>query len=221
MARKTGKAKVLIIDDHPVVRNGLSQLICHEGDLEVCGEAGSASEALKLIPALRPDILLLDISLGETNGISLIKDILSRFGEMNILALSMHDESLYAERALRAGAKGYIMKEEATDKVIGAIRRVLRGEIHLSERMSTRLLHKLVNNSGRSSESPVHNLSDRELEVFELIGRGMSTRSIADKLSLSIKTIEAHRANLKRKLRLKNSIELLQYATQWVQDLDR
>jgi len=211
-------ARVLIVDDHPVVRRGLSQLITQSPELYVCGEAGTAKQALELMRSATPDIVVLDISLGDTNGISLIRDIKARFGPLPVLVLSMHDEALYAERALRAGAKGYIMKEEATEDLIGAIRRVLRGDIHLSQRMSTRLVSKLVTGSSGSKGSGIESLTDRELEVFELIGRGLSTRTIAEKLHLSPKTIEAHRTNIKRKLRLDNAIELIQHATQWVQD---
>ncbi|MCF7855110.1 MAG: response regulator transcription factor [Candidatus Pacebacteria bacterium] len=212
-----GKARVIVVDDHPVVRRGLAQLINHETDLEVCKETGSAQETLKAISEQEPDIVVLDLTLGDTNGFSLIKDIKMRHKGVAVLVLSMHDESLYAERALRAGAQGYIMKEEATERVIGAIRRVLKGDIHLSEKMSTRLLSQMLGGT-KDHQSHLSCLSDRELEVFELIGRGLQTRQIAEKLHLSVKIIETHRANIKRKLDLGNAIELLQYATQWAQD---
>ncbi len=213
------RTRILLVDDHPIVRRGLAQLINYETDLFVCGEAGSAQEALSAIEKLQPQVIVLDLSLGNTNGISLIKDIRNQYGPIPILILSMHDENLYAERALRAGALGYIMKEEATERVIEAVRRVLRGEIHLSEKIATRLLHNLVggSNTNHNGGSSIEALSNRELEIFELTGRGMSTRAIADKLNVSIKTVEAHRANIKHKLRLNNSIELLQHATHWVQ----
>ncbi len=211
------QAKVIIVDDHPVVRRGLAQLINQEPDLFVCGEAGSAHAALKVVSEEEPDVILLDLSLGDTNGISLIRDIRSQCGDVPILVLSMHEESLYAERVLRAGARGYIMKEEATERVIEAIRRVLRGKIHLSEKMSTRILSRAINGEPSSDGSAVECLSDRELEVFEMVGHGLQTRDIADKLHVSTKTVETHRANIKRKLKLDNAIELLQYATHWVQ----
>ena len=214
-----GGSRVFIVDDHPVVRQGLAQLVEQERDLAVCGESGMAHEALNAIRKLKPDIVVLDISLGDGNGISLIKDIGIHCGPVPVLVLSMHDETLFAERALRAGARGYIMKEEATDKVLEAIRKVLRNEVYLSPNMATRLLDKMLHNHHRDEAvaSPVANLSNREIEVFELVGFGMRPQAIAARLGISVKTVDAHRANLKRKLRLRNAIELLQYATQWVQ----
>lgn len=209
-------AKVLVVDDHPVVRQGLAQLLRQEEDLAYCGGAEDAVEALKAIEKLQPDIAIVDISLRDTSGIELIKDIRIRFPKLPVVVLSMHDESFYAERVLRAGARGYVMKEEAAEKVLVALRKVLAGEIFLSESMSARLLSKFV--EGRTeSRFRTERLSDRELEVFQLVGQGLGTRHIATNLHLSVKTIEAHRANIKRKLKLRSATELLQHAIQWVQ----
>jgi DNA-binding NarL/FixJ family response regulator len=215
--------KVMVVDDHPVVRHGMVQLLEQQSNLTVCAETGNACTAMKLIPEVNPDVIMLDISLGDCNGVSVIKDIRARFGDIPILVLSMHDETLYAERVLRVGGNGYIMKEEAATDLIAAINRVLRGEVHLSEKMTTRLLKPMMKNTHNGHDedppaiSPVQCLSDRELEVFELIGHGMKTRAVAQKLHLSVKTIEAHRANIKNKLNLGNAIELLQLATWHVQ----
>lgn len=211
--------RVFVVDDHPIIRQGLAQLLEHEPDMVYCGEAEDAPEALKAIEAAKPHIVLVDISLKTSNGIELIKDLRIRCPEVAILVLSMHDESFYAERVLRAGARGYVMKEEATEKVVHAIHRVLAGEVYLSNKMAANMLSKLVdgNRQTPTSQYSIESLSDRELEVFELIGRGLGTRQIAGKLHLSVKTIESHRANLKEKLRAKNSTELLRHAINWVQ----
>ncbi len=216
-AEATPPARVLLVDDHPIVRQGLAELIDQEPDLSVCGEAKSAAEAWQVIETSHPDIAIVDISLQDTSGIELIKDLKVRHPELPVLVLSMHDEGLYAERALRAGAKGYVMKEEATERLMAAVRRVHGGEMYLSERMSSRLLSKLVDGAHEIGSSPMERLSDRELQVFELIGRGCGTRQIAEKLHLSIKTIESHREHIKSKLKLANSAELFQHATSWVQ----
>ncbi len=215
---KTGgdKSKILIVDDHPIVRQGLAELVNHENDLAVCGQAEDAHQALKAIKELRPSMAVVDISLRETSGIELIKDINVQYPKLPVLALSMHDESLYAERALRAGAKGYIMKAEATEKVITAIRKILNGEIYVSDKMAAKMVRKLVGGKAEISTSPVERLSDRELEVFHLIGKGYGTRQISERLHLSIKTIETYRAHIKKKLSLANAAELLQHAIQWV-----
>jgi len=215
---KTGgdKSKILIVDDHPIVRQGLAELVNHENDLAVCGQAEDAHQAMKAIKELRPDMAVVDISLRETSGIELIKDINVQYPDLPVLALSMHDESLYAERALRAGAKGYIMKAEATEKVITAIREILNGEIYVSDKMATKMVRQLVGSKTKISTTPVERLSDRELEVFNLIGKGYGTRQISERLHLSIKTIETYRAHIKEKLSLANAAELLQYAIQWV-----
>jgi len=215
-----GKAKVLIVDDHPIVRQGLSELINHEKDLAVCAQAEDATEAMIAIKSAKPDVAVVDISLKEKNGVELIKDIKAQYPNLPVLVLSMHDESLYAERALRAGARGYIMKHEATDKVVTGIRAVLDGQVFVSDKMAARMVYKLVG-GGASSGSAIDNLSDRELEVFNLIGRGLGTRQIAEKLYLSIKTIETYRSHIKEKLSLASAGELLQYAIQWANSQDK
>lgn len=211
----SGKRRILLIDDHPIVRQGLSQLINQASDLHVTAEAASAREALELIDKEKVDIAIVDIALDDRSGIELIKDLRSRNATLPILALSMHDETLYAERALRAGAKGYIMKQEATDKVMVAIRKVLDGQIYLSEKMASRLLDQFVSAKPGDEETPLGRLSDRELEIFSMIGRGMGTREIAGKLYLSVKTVEAHREHIKDKLKLKSGTELMRMAVQF------
>jgi DNA-binding NarL/FixJ family response regulator len=212
------KAKVLVVDDHPVVRQGLALLIRHEHDMEVCGEAETAHEALKAIAATEPDVAIVDLSLKGVSGLELIKDMKVRFPKLPILVLSMSDENVYAERALRAGARGYMMKEEATEKVLLAIRRVLGGQLYLSDSMASRLLTQFV--AGRvAATSPIDTLSDRELEVFQLIGRGLGAGDIARTLHLSPKTIETYRAHIKDKMNLATSTELLQHAIRYVQNL--
>ncbi len=211
------RVKILLVDDHPIVRQGLAELIEQEEDLVICGEAQSGFEALQAIAAAKPDLAIVDISLQGTNGLELIKQIKAGHSDVPVLVLSMHDETLYAERALRAGARGYVMKEEATARLITAIRRVLSGEIYLSERMSARLLSRFVDGAPQIGGSPMERLSDRELEVFELIGRGLGTRRIAEELHLSVKTIESHREHIKEKLKLDSSQELMRHAMQWVQ----
>ena len=208
------KAKIIIVDDHPIVRQGLAELINHENDLVVCGQAEGALDAMEVIKDLEPDIVIVDISLKDISGLELIKDIRVRYPQMPVLVLSMHDESLYAERSLRAGAKGYIMKQEATGKVVTAIRKVLMGELYISDRMTARMVDRLV--GGVSQSSPINALSDRELEVFDMLGQGHGTRYISEKLHLSIKTIETYRAHIKRKLNLSDATELIQHAVQWV-----
>lgn len=213
----TGKARIMVVDDHAVVRQGLIQLINREKDLIVCADAETASEALKLIAQTKPDVAIVDVSLKEDSGLELVKDIRIRFPKLAVLVLSMHDEMFYAERFLRAGARGYIMKEVATEKLMVAIRRVLAGEVYLSERMASRILHKLVDGAPATGQNNIDLLSDRELEVFQLIGRGLGTRDIAKRLHVSVKTVEAHRAHIKEKLKLSSATELLQQAIQWTQ----
>lgn len=202
------------MDDHPIVRHGLTEMINHEKDLMVCGTAEDLRKALEQITALKPDLVVVDISLKGSNGIELLKNIKVRYPKMLVLMLSMHDEALYAVRALRAGAPGYIMKQEATKKVLTAIRQVLAGEIYLSEKMEKKMMQQLAGGRAGRTGSPIEDLSDRELEVFGLIGQGHGTRQIAEELHLSIKTIESHRAHIKEKLNLKNATELLQHAIQ-------
>jgi DNA-binding NarL/FixJ family response regulator len=212
------KRKVFVVDDHAIVREGLSTIINQQPDLMVCGAAEDAQTALKAVTTLHPDLVIVDISLKGVNGIELIKQIQQRDEEIPILVLSMHDESLYVERVLRAGARGYIMKQEGTEKVVTAIQRILAGEVYVSETMGTKLLGtfrtKGVDRNGRS----VERLSDRELEVFRLIGQGYKTRHIADTLHVSVKTIETYRENIKQKMNFTNSTELLRHAIQWVQN---
>jgi DNA-binding NarL/FixJ family response regulator len=208
-------ARILIVDDHPIVRRGLAQLIGDEPDLEVCGEAGDVPEALRLVNETQPDLVLIDISLRDGNGIELIKQLKSRDEGLRMLVSSMHDESLFAERCLRAGAKGYISKEEAAEKVVGAIRTVLQGKIYLSAYLADNLLHRMIGGEDSLEHSPIDSLSDRELEVFGLIGQGLTTRKIAEKLHLSPKTVETYRENIKSKLNLKNAAELNRHAVQW------
>ncbi len=214
---KQSRKKVLIVEDHPIMRSGLAQLIGHEPDLMVCGEAEDAHEALAAIEKLEPDIAVVDISLKNSSGIDLIKDIKIRWPKLAVLVLSMHEESFYAERALRAGAMGYVAKAEVSTKVVDGIRQVLSGGVYVSEKITSKMLRKLVGGSKDLDVSPIDRLSDREFEVFELIGQGLQTRQIADKLHLSVKTIDAHRDHIKRKLKLDSATELLKYAVQWVQ----
>lgn len=207
------KRKVLVVDDHPIVREGLAQMINREPDLSVCGDAEDMRGAVQLLDTLKPDILILDISLKGPDGLDLVKHIRARDPELPVLILSMHDESIYAERALRAGANGYIMKQEATDNVLVALRRILSHEVYLSSRVTNKMLRQFV--GGRTVETgkpSLGDLSDRELEVLRLIGAGRGTRQIAEELHLSIKTVESYQAHLKEKLLLKNSRELVQYA---------
>jgi DNA-binding NarL/FixJ family response regulator len=213
----TSKRNVFLVDDHPIVRQGLVQLVNAADDLQVSGEASTAREAIAAMRAAPPDIVIVDISLEDRNGVELIKDIISEFPGVPCLALSMYDEAMYAMRVLRAGGRGYIMKQEVPKKVIGAIRQVLDGHVYLSEKMSTRLVDQLVQTPAGSAAGGSE-LSDRELEILTLIGRGQSTREIADKLFLSIKTVEAHRERIKEKLKLRNGTELLRYAMQFTLD---
>jgi len=208
------KKTVFIVDDHPLLRKGLALLINREPDLAVCGEAEEAQTALKEIAANRPDVLIVDISLNGPDGLDLLKSIRSLYPDLPVLVLSMHDESIYAERALRARANGYIMKQEATEKVLIAVRRILAGEIYLSDRMASKLLHQYINRASPDVTSQLSSLSDRELEVFRLIGEGRGTRQIAEKLHLSVKTVETYQAHIKEKLSLRTGRELVQHAIQ-------
>lgn len=212
----TRTTRVLIVDDHPIVRRGLAELISDEPDLEICGEAADSTEALRLIDSARPDLIVIDISLQNGNGIELIKQIKARDQGIKMLVSSMHDESLFAERALRAGALGYVNKAEAAENIVEAIRVVLSGKVYVSSRLADRMLHRLVGGDENLERSAIDSLSDRELEVFEFIGKGQTTRQIAMKLHLSPKTVESHRENIKRKLNLANATELTRYAVEWV-----
>lgn len=214
----TGKSttRILIVDDHPIVRQGLRMTIEGESDLTVCGEAEGLAQAMKLFRETQPDVVIVDISLENGSGIELVKELTAQRKDLKILVCSMHEESLFAERALRAGAKGYINKEQATEKLLVAVRRVVSGRVYLSEQMTHRMLYRQVGASDEPPKSSIEALSDRELEVFEQIGHGITTRQIADKLHLSPKTIETYRENIKHKLNLENATELTQHAVRWV-----
>src|SRR5580700_1475779 len=209
------KKTVFVVDDHPIVRQGLALLINQETDLTVCGEAEEMRSALSAIQAVRPDILIVDISLNGPDGLELLKNIRLGAPRLPVLILSMHDESIYAERALRAGANGYIMKQEATEKVLVAVRRILTGEIYVSDRIANKMLKHYITGSGTLRNSSIADLSDRELEVFRLIGEGHGTRQIAEELHISIKTVESYQAHIKEKLSLRSARELMQHAIQW------
>jgi DNA-binding NarL/FixJ family response regulator len=211
---ETRKKTVFVVDDHPLLRQGLALLINQEHDLMVCGEAEEAHAAMKAIAVTRPDILIADISLKGPDGLDLLKSLRASYPDLPVLILSMHDESIYAERALRARANGYIMKQEATEKVLVALRRILGGDIYLSEKMANKLLHQYISGAPADLNSRLSALSDRELEVFRLIGEGRSTRQIAECLHLSIKTVETYQAHIKDKLFLRSGRELVQHAIQ-------
>jgi DNA-binding NarL/FixJ family response regulator len=209
------KKAVFIVDDHPLLRQGLALMINREPDLAVCGEAEEAQTALCAISHVRPDILIVDISLNGPDGLDLLKNIRNIYPDLPVLILSMHDETTYAERALRARANGYIMKHEATEKVLVAVRRILNGEVYLSDRMANKMLQQYIGGAPSSLQSRLSSLSDRELEVFRSIGEGRSTRQIAEELHLSVKTVETYQAHLKEKLALRSGRELIQHAIQW------
>jgi len=214
--RRHKPARVLLVDDHEVVRMGLEMAIDEDPDFEVAGQAANRNEARHLTDNEAPDLAIVDLSLEGESGLELIKDLVGRHPTLRILVLSMHDETLYAERSLRAGAKGYIMKSEGLDRVLEAMRRVMAGDIALSHRMTSRVLERLT--AGENlGESPIDSLSDRELEVFELIARGYSTRDIADSLHLSPRTVDSHREKIKTKLHLRSALELHQHAFLWMQ----
>jgi DNA-binding NarL/FixJ family response regulator len=209
------KHRILVVDDHPIVRQGLTLLINQEADLLVCGEAEEATGAMHVLASSRPDILIVDISLNGPDGIDLLKNVRNIYPTLPVLILSMHDESIYAERALRAGANGYIMKQEATEKVLVALRRIMAGEIYVSDRIANKMLKHYITGSGTLRNSSIADLSDRELEVFRLIGEGHGTRQIAEELHLSVKTVESYQAHIKEKLSLRSARELMQHAIQW------
>ena len=209
------KKRILVVDDHPIVRQGLALLINREPDLVVCGEAEEATGAMHVLASARPDVLIVDISLNGPDGLDLLKNIRTTHPTLPVLILSMHDESIYAERALRAGANGYIMKQEATEKVLVAVRRILNGEIYVSDRIANKMLKHYITGSGTLRNSSIADLSDRELEVFRLIGEGHGTRQIAEELHLSVKTVESYQAHIKEKLSLRSARELMQHTIQW------
>jgi DNA-binding NarL/FixJ family response regulator len=216
-SENSGKTSVFLVDDHPLVRQGLTQIINNESDLEVTGEAADAAQALTAITKQMPDLVIADISLRGTNGLELVKNIKAVCQNIPVLVFSMHDESVYAQRALRAGARAYLMKQESAEKIVEAIRKVLSGEIYVSAKVADQVLHQIVSGASASSQNPIERLSDRELEVIQLIGKGLSTREIASNLNLSVKTIESHRAHIKEKLSLRNATELVQFCVQWVE----
>jgi DNA-binding NarL/FixJ family response regulator len=215
------KKRVFIVDDHPVVRDGLITLINHQQDLKVCGEAGEAAQALKSISELKPDVVIVDIGLKNSDGIELTKSIKARYPRLPVIVLSIHDESVYAERALRAGAQAYLMKEVVSENIIIAIRTVLSGEIYVSNTMGKKLLRKLAVGKVNTIIAPIDSLSDRELEIFRLIGKGYKPSRIAQSMHLSVKTVETYRARIKEKLNLTDASELLRYAIEWVSSSDR
>ena len=218
--RTTGDAdarrRILIVDDHPVFRFGLGQLLSSEDDLEVCGEAIDGSSALDAVHRLAPDLVIVDISLPGVGGIEVIKRLKALYPDLRVLVVSMHDEALFAERSLRAGAGGYVMKDAPPDVLLGALRRVLRGEMAVSEEIANRMLHILVRGGDRGRESSLACLSDRELEIYELVGRGMRTRDIAEALHISVKTVEAHQASIKSKLGVASTTTLRRDAAIWI-----
>jgi DNA-binding NarL/FixJ family response regulator len=211
------KFRVLLVDAHPIVRQGLAYLINQEADLCVCGEAEEAPKAFQAICALRPDLTIVDISLKRGDGIELIKNTKASCPKLSFLVFSMHDEAIYAERALRAGALGFVMKEQSSEVLLTAVRRVLSGEIYLSESMKGKLLQKLAKPRSEVISSPIAHLTDRELQVFALIGQGRNNRQVAAELNLSVRTVEAYREYIKTKLKLENSVQLLRHAFHWTQ----
>jgi DNA-binding NarL/FixJ family response regulator len=218
MSKKSAAAetkRILIVDDHPMMRQGLTQLIGAEPDLAVCGEAEDAGGALDAVGALKPDLVLADISLPGKNGLELIKDFQALQPNLPVLVISMHDETLYAERVLRAGGRGYIMKQEGGKKLMAAIRQVLEGKIYVSEKMFANILEMFSGRRTGGESSPIEKLTDREFEVFQLVARGLGTKEIAGKLNLSVKTVDVHRANIKGKLKLQSASELIHYAVRW------
>jgi DNA-binding NarL/FixJ family response regulator len=215
LSQPSGKQRVLLVDDHPLVRRGLTDVIAREPDLETCGEAGDVAEALAAVERAKPNIVVVDLTLKTGHGLDLIEKLRARDPDLKILVSSMHDEMLFAERVLRAGARGYISKQEPPESLLRAIRQVLRGELYLSPRMTSRLLNRVVAGSP-AQDDPVQSFSNRELEVYEMIGQGLTIQQIASRLHLSPKTIETHREKIKQKLNVTNSAELNRRAVQWV-----
>jgi DNA-binding NarL/FixJ family response regulator len=209
------RRRILVVDDHPMMRAGLMQLIDKQPDMEVCGEAGGPPEALKLIVRCRPDLIIVDISMKGASGLEFIRDVSALHSEIPMLVVSMHDEKVYAERSIRAGACGYIMKEESAEHLIAALHRVLEGGIFLSKTMSARLLKSLADPQSHNANSPLQKLTDREFEVFRLIGQGKTAQEIADHLHISPKTVDVHRFQIKEKLELKSGPALVHYAVHW------
>ncbi|YCM46816.1 response regulator transcription factor (plasmid) [Verrucomicrobiaceae bacterium 227] len=209
--------RIFLVDDHPISRDGIAGLISRQDDLEVCGEAGSAEEALEFLATDRPDVIITDINLPGKNGLELIKDVQAMYPKLPMIALSMHDETLYAERVLRASGRGYLMKETKPANLVKAIRLVLDGGIYLSEAMTKRMLELVSGNGGKLALSPMERLTDREFEVFQLIGQGRASKEIAGQLNISARTVDAHRTHIKEKLNLKSGSELNRHAVRWVE----
>jgi DNA-binding NarL/FixJ family response regulator len=211
------RKRILLVDDHPFMRAGLAGLIDRQPDMLVCGEAGNPQEAFRELAKSKPDLVLTDLTMPGRSGLEFIKDLLAAQPSLTILVISMHDEVVQAERALRAGARGYIMKEAGGENLLAAIRQVLRGEVYVSPRMSARILEGLSGVKPRGSSSPIEKLTDREFEIFQLIGQGKSTRDIAEQLHLSTKTVDVHRSHIKEKLELKDVTSLIRHAVRWVE----
>jgi len=208
--------RIVLIDDHPIMRHGLAQLVRAEEGLDVCGDAGNAREGLETVGRLKPDLAIIDLTLPDKNGLELVKDIRAAYPATHCLVLSMHDEALYGERSLRAGARGYVMKEEAADHLITAIHKVLSGGLYISETLNARMLEQ-VTGASRAKATGMDSLTDRELEILTLVGKGVATKNIATQLSISARTVEAHRAHIKEKLGIKDGAALVRYAVQWVE----
>lgn len=215
--KTTARKSILVLDDHPMTRFGVAQLIQKQPDLVLFGECGSPAEAISAVARSSPDLLLSDVTMPGRSGIEFIKDVLAIHPHLSILVLSMHDETIYAERVLRAGARGYIMKEAGGEKLLAAIRQVLSGKVYVSEQMAIRLLDNLSGSKPRGSNSPIEKLSDREFEVFRLIGGGRTTKEIASELHLSPKTVDVHRGRIKEKLALPDSTALVRFAVRWIE----
>jgi DNA-binding NarL/FixJ family response regulator len=213
---RVARTSILLVDDHPMLREGLAQLIGGQPDMEVCGQAGDAHEGLEKVRLLKPNLVVADITLPGRDGLELIKDIQALEADVAVLVLSMHDESLYAERVLRAGGRGYVMKQEGGKRIMEAIRQVSTGQIFVSEKMSAKILEIFSGRQSAGGRSPVENLTDREFQVFKCIGRGQGTKEMAEELHVSPKTIEVHRTNLKVKLKIRSISELIRYAVRWV-----
>ena len=209
------RRRVMLVDDHPIVRQGLRRLIEAEPDLEVCGEAETAREAKSMIRDIEPDVVIVDVSLAQGDGLELVKDARAHYPTLPLLVLSMHDEVIYAERMLSAGANGYIMKQAASDQFLVALRRVLEGGIYVSESVGNNMIEKFAAGGAYTPTNPIDGLSNRELQVLHMIGKGLSTRQNAEALNLSVKTVESHRQRIKRKLSLQTSAQLMQYAVNW------
>jgi DNA-binding NarL/FixJ family response regulator len=215
------KTQVLIVDDHPVIRDGLTTIINHEQDMNVCGKTEDAHQALKAVTELKPDIVIADISLKNSDGLELTKNIKARYPRLPVVIFSVHDEFIYAERALLAGAKAYLMKDSLSENIVKAIRAVLKGEIFVSDVISKKFIHKIARDKAGTAKTAIENLSDRELEIFRLIGEGYKASQIAKQLCLSIKTIETYRTRIKEKLGIPNASELLKYSIRWAKSQDK